>query len=58
MFSLNCSRFYERQFITRKKVHQGVLEKFENLLNEYFKTAKLLIYGLPSVTDCASEIDS
>ena len=33
-----CTRFYDRQFITRENVHKGILEKFENLLNEYFQT--------------------
>src|SRR5207342_2677702 len=57
LFLNYCSRFYERQFITREKVHQGILEKFENLLNEYFQTAKSLTHGLPSVAYCAGELN-
>jgi AraC-like DNA-binding protein len=56
LFLNYCSRFYERQFTTREKVHQGILEKFETLLNEYFQTAKSSTHGLPSVAYCASEL--
>jgi len=57
LFLNYCSRFYERQFITREKVHQGILEKFEKLLNEYFQTTKSLTHGLPSVAYCAVELN-
>ena len=52
-----CTRFYDRQFITRETAHKGVLERFENLLNAYFQTDKPQILGLPSVTYCASELN-
>jgi len=52
-----CIRFYDRQFITRDNVHQGILERFEQLLNEYYQTDKPLTIGLPSVTYCASELN-
>ena len=52
-----CTRFYDRQFITRENVHKGILEKFENLLNEYFQTEKPLAIGLPSVAYCAAELN-
>lgn len=57
LFLNYCSRFYERQFITRKKVHQGVLERFEDLLNQYFQTSKSQMNGLPSVAYCANELN-
>lgn len=44
-----CMRFYDRQFITRKAVNKGVLVKFEELLNDYFKSNKPILDGLPSV---------
>jgi AraC family transcriptional activator of pobA len=50
-------RFYERQFNTRDHVYQGTLEKFENLLNEYFISEKPQIIGLPSVTYCAEQLN-
>src|SRR5688500_18896524 len=43
-----CVRFYDRQFITRDNAHKGILERFENLLNEYFQTDKPQAIGLPS----------
>jgi AraC family transcriptional activator of pobA len=52
-----CIRFYDRQFITRDKVHAGILEKFESLLNEYFQTDKPQTIGLPSVGYCAEELN-
>ena len=51
-----CVRFYDRQFITRDDVHKGILERFENLLNEYFQTDKAQTVGLPSVAYCANEL--
>lgn len=52
-----CTRFYDRQFITRETAHKGVLERFENLLNAYFQTDKPQTLGLPSVMYCASELN-
>jgi len=52
-----CVRFYERQFITRNHTHQGILERFENLLNNYFASEKPQTVGLPSVAYCADELN-
>lgn len=41
-----CNRFYNRQFITRKKVSNDLLLKFEKLLSAYFQNE---ISGLPTV---------
>jgi AraC-like DNA-binding protein len=38
-------------------VHQGILEKFEALLNNYFQSDKPQTIGLPSVADCAKEMN-
>jgi len=57
LFLNYCSRFYDRQFITRDNVHQGVLERFEHLLNGYFQTDKPQSIGLPSVAYCAGELN-
>lgn len=51
-----CTRFYDRQFITRDHVNKGVLEKFEALLNDYFKTEQNQQVGLPSVNFFAKEV--
>ena len=52
-----CIRFYDRQFITRDNVHKGILERFENLLSDYYQTDKPQTIGLPSVASCASELN-
>ncbi len=57
LFLNYCTRFYDRQFITRDNVHKGVLERFENLLNDYFETDKAQTNGLPSVAYCAAELN-
>lgn len=57
LFLNYCSRFYERQFITRDNAHKGILERFEILLNEYFFSDKPHLIGLPSVAYCATELN-
>lgn len=52
-----CVRFYDRQFVTRDHIHSGILEKFENLLNDYFQTDKPQTIGIPSVAYCADELN-
>ena len=52
-----CVRFYDRQFITRDLAHQGILERFEDLLNQYFQTDKPQSIGVPSVAWCAGELN-
>ncbi len=49
LFLNYCDRFYDRQFITRENVNQGVLEKFEEKLNDFFSSDKPQLLGLPSV---------
>jgi AraC-like DNA-binding protein len=56
LFLNYCERFYDRQFITRENVNKGILEKFEDVLNGYFKTDKPNNIGLPSVAYCADEL--
>ncbi|CCH02223.1 transcriptional regulator [Fibrella aestuarina BUZ 2] len=57
LFLNYCVRFYDRQFITRNHAHQGVLERFEKVLNAYFQTDKPQTIGLPSVAYCAGELN-
>ena len=51
-----CARFYDRQFITRENVNHGIIEQFEQVLNEYLRSDKLKIRGIPSVTYFADEL--
>ncbi|MDN3549990.1 helix-turn-helix domain-containing protein [Mucilaginibacter aquaedulcis] len=52
-----CVRFYDRQFITRDHVHQGIIEKFEKVLNDYYASEKPQTVGLPSVAYFAGELN-
>ena len=36
-----CTRYYERQFITRENKNKVILEKIERLLDDYIKSGKL-----------------
>ncbi|MBD1431471.1 helix-turn-helix transcriptional regulator [Sphingobacterium sp. DN00404] len=52
-----CDRFYNRQFLTRKKVNNDLLTKLEALLDEYFKNDKLADNGIPTVLFVANELN-
>lgn len=56
LFLNYCIRFYDRQFITRDNANKGILEKFEELMNDYFSSDKPQSIGLPSVSWCADEL--
>jgi len=49
LFLNYCERFYDRQFITRENANNGILEKFEDLLHDYFLSEQPQNNGLPSV---------
>lgn len=44
-----CTRFYDRQFLTREIENVGSMEKFNTFLNDYFTSDKPQKYGTPSV---------
>jgi AraC-like DNA-binding protein len=52
-----AERFYERQFITRKKSNHELLERFEKILSSYFESGKLLENGIPSVSFIAENLN-
>lgn len=57
LFLNYCNRFYNRQFLTRKKAGNDLLSKMEELLDEYFKNDKLMESGLPTVQYFAEKMN-
>jgi AraC family transcriptional activator of pobA len=54
---LNYSnRFYNRQFITRKIVHNDLLSEMEAYLKSYFNNELAIADGLPTVQDVANQL--
>lgn len=52
-----CSRFYDRQFLTRVKASNDIVEKFDRILNDYFAQDTLIESGLPNVKYFASRLN-
>jgi len=52
-----AERFYNRQFITRKKANHDVLNKLEELLTDYFNAEDLTLKGLPTVQHLAVQMN-
>ncbi|HBH47019.1 MAG TPA: AraC family transcriptional regulator [Bacteroidales bacterium] len=52
-----CTRFYDRQFITRKNNNKDILAKFENIVINYFGSEEIKQKGLPSVKFCADKLN-
>ena len=52
-----CVRFYDRQFLTRELENLGSLQKFDDLLNAYFKSDKPQKYGTASVGYFAEQLN-
>jgi AraC family transcriptional regulator, transcriptional activator of pobA len=52
-----CSRYYDRQFITRDHAHKGLLKRFEDLLNDYFLSENPQTLGLPTVAYCSAKLN-
>lgn len=57
LFLIYSERFYERQFLTRKKSSHELLDKFEEVLSSYFESGNLLEKGIPSVTSIAEQLN-
>lgn len=51
-----CTRFYGRQFITRKSSNNLVVTQTEKFLNEYFKRNDISEQGLPTVKQLAEQV--
>lgn len=51
-----CTRFYDRQFITRETLNKDFLVRFESLLNDYFQSDSPQLAGLPTVAYFAEKL--
>ncbi|MDV3753402.1 helix-turn-helix domain-containing protein [Elizabethkingia anophelis] len=51
-----CDRFYNRQFLTRKKANNDLLSKLEALMDDYFKNDKQIVKGIPTVHFVAEQL--
>ncbi len=51
-----CTRYYDRQFITRKTTNQDILSKIEGVLSNYFQSADNSEKGLPTVKYLAEQV--
>jgi AraC family transcriptional regulator, transcriptional activator of pobA len=52
-----CERFYQRQFITRKKSSHEIIVRLENVLNSWFNDETLGEKGLPTANQIANELN-
>lgn len=44
-----ANRFYKRQFITRKTINSDLLQKLDEILDDYFNSDRSLTQGIPTV---------
>lgn len=51
-----CTRFYDRQFATRKKANKDILAQFEQMVEDYFLSDKPKRIGTPTVAWCAEQL--
>lgn len=52
-----CERFYHRQFITREKANDHILDRLNKILNDRFNSSDLIYQGLPTVQFISEELN-
>ena len=52
-----CTRYYDRQFYVRSNMNKDIVTKFEDLLENYYNSNKLIEAGIPSVKYCGEELN-
>lgn len=57
LFLNYCTRFYGRQFITRKSTHSFVVGQVENILNDYFTANDTIDKNLLTVKHLANQVN-
>jgi AraC-like DNA-binding protein len=51
-----AERYHQRQFVTRKKANHDILDRLEQLLDDYFRSGALATKGLPTVAYIAESL--
>ncbi|CCX47273.1 transcriptional regulator AraC family [Bacteroides sp. CAG:927] len=51
-----CTRFYERQFITRENQNKTILEELETLFDDYIASGRLRDFRFPTSGYCAMKL--
>jgi len=51
-----CSRFYDRQMITRSHTNKSIISQIESVLTHYFSTNSIQEQGLPTVKYLAEQV--
>lgn len=52
-----CTRFYERQFFSRRNLNHGNVSRFNTFLRDYFKENMQIESGIPSVEICGQALN-
>jgi len=52
-----AERFYQRQFLTRKRNNHQILDRLEKLLSDYFNSDDLISKGLPNVQYISEQLN-
>ena len=56
LFLNYCSRFYDRQFTTRRTVNSDIVATFEDIMEDYYNTGKAERHGTLTVNRCAEQL--
>lgn len=53
----HCTRYYDRQFVTREKYNKKVVDAIHDFLTAYFRSNRVAEEGLPTVLQCAEHVN-
>lgn len=57
LFLNYCTRFYDRQFITRQSANLDTVSRFESILHDFYMSGSAKESGLPTVKYCADQLN-
>lgn len=53
----HCARYYDRQFVTREKYNKTIVDAINDFLSAYFRSNLIEEQGLPTVLQCAEQVN-